>query len=166
MTTRTRTGLMAVGIVGAVFLCGGGVVVGIVMAKKDKGASGIDFPSLSGPSEKQEGERWGVDELAAYLKANGLPGLQVIYPEKGLRQLRPSPYFLFRPTAKVEGVESHKLKDAVSVFGVGGAFVSSASQKDSASQYNSEHPGGALAWGRFLIRGDPVYVAKIKAILN
>jgi hypothetical protein len=166
VSPQARTGLIAFGVVGGLFLVGGGTVAGIIalQGKKSDAAPNV---RLTTPVETKEGIEWGVEELAGYLRSRLSPQPDLVYPHNKRLNMTFSPHLRFDKTITEDRLIEmgyDKLVGAVSMSSE--PMMTPASMKDRATQRNATRPGSAFAWGRFCFTGDPVYVAKIKATLQ
>jgi predicted Zn finger-like uncharacterized protein len=88
LPVRTRralpAGLIAFGIVGAVFLVAALGIVALVLARGGRGDGGGPAAVLAGlgrPGADREGRAWEYADLVTYLKRNGYPGLETEHGE-------------------------------------------------------------------------------------
>lgn len=73
MSPQQKTGVLAVTIVGGLFLVAAAGVGAVVMANRSDTTSGGPVGSLAGkPRADREGQDWTLRELLAYLKSQGL----------------------------------------------------------------------------------------------
>lgn len=159
MTQRTRTGLLAFALIGVPCLIVA-IVGAIYLFSKDGG--GLKVPKIGGPSEEKEGQKWSMEELVAYLKANGMKNAEL--RKRGWSE---KTYITFETGMADKELDEHRydLRGAVEIQ-TEQYPDPKMSRKDNATHMNLASPGVALAWGRFVLVGDPVSIAKIKAILS
>jgi len=140
MTTNQRTGLIAFGIAGGLFLCAGGVVaVALVGASALDKNPGTDRTAIvhGKPRADREGETWTLNELRDYLERNGIP---------------------------LQTMSSQRTDDGPQLYG----YLTSITQHKDAKTAR-EIAGasrGGLAWGRFRFMFDADTIARIRALLS
>ncbi len=165
MSPRARTGLLAVGFTGLLFTSIGVLVAGLVAgnSKQTSGGGGLGI-RLSGPTEEKEGAKWSIEELVEHLKSSGMKDAELAFVNREVGTRKIIKFAKARGGQDLSTVKPEQMKDAVEVYTF--ALGTAASNKDAASKRNNSNPGTAIGWGRFLIIGDPKWIAKIRDSLS
>ncbi len=144
MDARTRTGLVAAGVIGGSFLLCGGVVA-ILLVKKDSGV----VPSPFGPSERRAGKEWTHKDLADHLKAKGLKFDMTESERPGSLVVR----FDFRPMRLVGDDEW-------------ATVTVTKAETPEAARDEGGLAEDRMSWGRFWFRGPKVFLDRIRKALS
>jgi hypothetical protein len=162
LSNQTRTGLLAAGIVGGLFLLVAIVVAVLVVVPRSggTGGSGGGLFGVSKPGSTSEGESWTLKELVGHLRARNVLGP---FTDDDTHYAQPA---LLNPYPRVEFTDPELRGLDRQAYGSVRLTIVRADTRDKAKDLAGSVGKASFSWGRFSLSGTPELIDKCRAALG